>query len=230
MSLFSQFVGRMFFSSNAVIASDDVATNVSEKGLASLVHGLKVSNVPVGTVVPYAGVWDPSKQQFKDRERLTGWMLCDGRELSSDEYEELYEAVNKTYGQGTESKLFRIPAIESRVIVGASSPTSTAQMTHHPLGGNGGQESVSLTSDNIPAHSHEFLLRLHSDADQKRYVTPNVECLNTDLYQANGKHFDENGKFGAYRYSGQTDANSTQNKPVLTMPPFIAMNFLIKVR
>ncbi len=60
------------------------------------------SSVPVGTIIPYAG-------SIHARNRVPqGWLLCDGRALSSTanngKYKELYNVIDKTWGDGTKGE------------------------------------------------------------------------------------------------------------------------------
>jgi hypothetical protein len=54
-------------------------------------------NPPVGTVLAFAGPWPPSKTETgTDRftETELGWMLCDGRQLSGDQFKEIRAALH----------------------------------------------------------------------------------------------------------------------------------------
>jgi microcystin-dependent protein len=43
--------------------------------------------VPLGTVLPFAGISPP-----------TGWLLCDGTDQPPQAYPELYDLIGNTYG------------------------------------------------------------------------------------------------------------------------------------
>jgi microcystin-dependent protein len=76
-----------------------------------------------------------------------GWSFCNGSILSIATYDALYSIIGTTYG-GDGQSTFALPDLRSRVPV--------HQGPGFSLGQNGGQESVSLTTAQIPAHTHNF--------------------------------------------------------------------------
>ena len=64
--------------------------------------------VPAGTVVPFAGMEVPED-----------WLLCDGREVSRSEYDDLYAAIGTLYGIGDGSTTFNLPDLRGRAPFGA---------------------------------------------------------------------------------------------------------------
>lgn len=73
------------------------------------------------------------------------WHFCDGRLLSVDDYEALFSLIGTTYG-GDGQNTFALPDLRGRVPVHINNST--------PLGAQGGVESVTLTAQQLPAHSH----------------------------------------------------------------------------
>jgi len=69
-------------------------------------------DVPVGTVITYAGVTPPE-----------GWMFCDGRSLNRDAYPELFAALGTTFG-GDWGTTFNLPDARNRFVRGAPAPAS----------------------------------------------------------------------------------------------------------
>ncbi len=61
--------------------------------------------VPPGVVMAYAGPLTVAGQQELSK---AGWLICDGRELSTDQYSALYQAIQNTYG-GQTPKTFKLP-------------------------------------------------------------------------------------------------------------------------
>lgn len=79
-----------------------------------------------------------------------GYILCDGRELDTQTYNELFAILGTIHNVGGEpSNVFRIPDLRGRFVVG-----------HHPtdgdynVGSKGGQEFVQLTESQMPNHFH----------------------------------------------------------------------------
>lgn len=77
--------------------------------------------------------------------QFTGWLRCDGQLLAISEYQALFQLIGTTYG-GNGTTHFALPDLRGRVPVGAG--------PGHPLGSKGGAETVTLTTANLPAHTH----------------------------------------------------------------------------
>src|SRR5947207_15837598 len=74
-----------------------------------------------------------------------GWALCQGQLLPISENDVLFNVIGTTYG-GDGQNTFALPDLRGRVPI--------HQGNSHVLGENGGAESVTLTVQQIPAHSH----------------------------------------------------------------------------
>jgi microcystin-dependent protein len=79
-----------------------------------------------------------------------GWALCQGQLMPISENDTLFNLIGTTYG-GDGQETFGLPDIQSRVAVhqGTGSGLSTYQM-----GEKGGVESVTLSTNQIPIHTH----------------------------------------------------------------------------
>lgn len=64
---------------------------------------------PVGSVTAFAGSTTPS-----------GWLLCDGSNVSRTTYSDLFEVIGTTYGEGDGSTTFGLPNLVDRFIQGNS--------------------------------------------------------------------------------------------------------------
>lgn len=95
---------------------------------------------PVGAVSVFAGGTPP-----------TGFLLCDGAEVSKTTYAKLFAIIGTTYNTGTESVTnFRLPNIVGRVPVGKDSNRSGLDY----LGRVGGSKTHTLTIDEMAEHNH----------------------------------------------------------------------------
>src|ERR1700753_3818320 len=74
-----------------------------------------------------------------------GWMFCSGQLLPISEYETLFNLIGTTYG-GDGQSTFALPNLQSRV--------PNHQGPGFQLAQTGGVETVTLTTQQIPAHSH----------------------------------------------------------------------------
>ena len=82
-----------------------------------------------------------------------GWMFCEGQLLPISENETLFNLIGTTYG-GDGQTNFALPDLRGRVPV----HMGTGRFgTTYTLAEAGGVEQVTLTSQQIPSHSHAFL-------------------------------------------------------------------------
>ena len=77
-----------------------------------------------------------------------GWMLCEGQLLPISQYEVLFNLIGTTYG-GDGQSTFGLPDLRGRIPIHQGSGNVLAQQ--------GGAEAVTLTVQQIPAHSHPLL-------------------------------------------------------------------------
>jgi microcystin-dependent protein len=85
-----------------------------------------------------------------------GWLLCDGSLISDDVYPDLCSLLQSTYGAQVGTS-YRLPDLRGRVPVGLDNMGGTDAgrlSVANTRGGSGGAETHTLTSAQIPAHSH----------------------------------------------------------------------------
>ena len=91
----------------------------------------------VGEIRMFAGNFAPA-----------GWMFCEAQLLPISENETLFQLIGTTYG-GDGQSTFALPDLRGRLPIHQGNGFVLAQ--------NGGVEEVSLTTQQIPVHSHAFL-------------------------------------------------------------------------
>jgi len=74
-----------------------------------------------------------------------GWMFCSGQLLPISENETLFNLIGTTYG-GDGQSTFALPDLQSRVPIHFGNGFILAE--------TGGAEEITLTTNQIPAHSH----------------------------------------------------------------------------
>lgn len=79
-----------------------------------------------------------------------GWALCDGSVLSIAQNTALFSLLGTIYG-GDGQTTFALPDLRGRVAVSSGQAPG---LSDHQLGQLGGDETVMLTTDELPAHSH----------------------------------------------------------------------------
>lgn len=81
-----------------------------------------------------------------------GWAECAGQVLRTAEYPALSALLGNTYGGDTTG--FALPDLRCRLPVGIGQGTGLS--ISHALGAQVGQENITLTTAQYPAHTHSF--------------------------------------------------------------------------
>ena len=83
-----------------------------------------------------------------------GWAFCKGQLLPIDQYETLFNLIGTTYG-GDGQSTFGVPDLQGRVPVHQGQGPGISQ--NYVIGEEGGVEDVTLTTQQIPKHTHMML-------------------------------------------------------------------------
>ena len=96
----------------------------------------------IGEIRMFAGNFAPA-----------GWMFCDGQQLPISQNDTLFVLIGTTYG-GDGQETFNLPNLQSRVPMhfGTGPDGVTYQIAEAA-----GTESVTLTTQQIPTHTHALL-------------------------------------------------------------------------
>ena len=118
----------------------------------------------VGEIRMFAGNFAPA-----------GWMFCEGQLLPISEYETLFNLIGTTYG-GDGQSTFALPDLRGRLPLHMGNGFVLAE--------TGGAETVTLTTNQTPAHSHPLLASgaLASSPDPVGAVTAQSRTAGVDLY------------------------------------------------
>lgn len=147
------------------------------------------NSLPVGSIVAYSGIVIPKN-----------YMLCDGSALNKEEYPDLYKVLGGTYG--SDDTIFRLPDLRNKFIYG----------TQNNIGEVGGEETHTLTVDEMPSHSHSIkdTLNMTQPAGEERAIVVGggSKYSSADWYQVND--------------SGGDQAHNN-------MPPYMRLRYIIKV-
>ncbi|MGF6429209.1 MULTISPECIES: phage tail protein [Bradyrhizobium] len=82
-----------------------------------------------------------------------GWHFCDGSLLAISENETLFQLIGTTYG-GDGQNTFALPDLRGRLPLHMGTASSG---TTYQIGENGGAETVTLTTLQIPSHTHALM-------------------------------------------------------------------------
>ena len=160
----------------------------------------------IGEIRMFAGNFAPA-----------GWMFCDGQLLPISENDALFTLIGTTYG-GDGQSTFQLPDLRGRLPVhNGSFGGSTFQ-----LGEAAGVESVTLTTQQIPIHSH---LQQSSSGGQ-------VNTSNPAAALAAPSDISQYSTAGATVQMG-TPATSSDiaggSQPHENFMPYLCVNFIISL-
>jgi microcystin-dependent protein len=163
----------------------------------------------VGEIRMFAGNFAP-----------VGWMFCQGQTLPISENETLFNLIGTTYG-GDGQTTFNLPNLQSRIPI----HMGTGGGQSYIIGESGGEEAVTLTTSQIPAHSH-------------------VPTCNASQGTSKTPAFNANPPGGIWAFAGNnpyTDGSpsaimdpaavgaSGGSQPHDNMVPFLVINFIISL-
>lgn len=104
-------------------------------------------DTPIGVIHEYAGESAPA-----------GYLLCNGQEVSRSDYANLFAVIGNRYGDGDGNTTFNLPNICGRVPVGLDVNDPEFDM----LGKRGGSKTHTLTTAEMPSHTHVQNAHKHS--------------------------------------------------------------------
>ena len=156
----------------------------------------------VGEIRLFAGNFAPA-----------GWMTCDGQLLPISENETLFNLIGTTFG-GDGQETFALPNLTGKAPVHmGSNGTST-----YTLGETGGVTTVTLTTNQIPLHTHAPLA--HSGAGDASSPSGNVFAASSlNQYVAGAA----NASAGSATYT------SGGSQPHDNMQPYLAVTYIISL-
>jgi len=148
-----------------------------------------------------------------------GWEFCHGQIMPIAEYDTLFMLIGTTYG-GDGQNTFALPDLRGRVPV-HSGGSAGPGLTQRVLGEHGGVETVTLTQNQLPMHTHAVVASTDTTAstyDATTGVPGTVAATNV---------------YGPVGTPGPMTANSIGpaggNQPHANMAPYLSLNFIISM-
>ncbi|WP_414678250.1 phage tail protein [Longimicrobium sp.] len=159
----------------------------------------------VGEIRMFAGNFAPN-----------GWMFCEGQTLPISENEVLFQLIGTTYG-GDGEESFNLPNLASRIPIhmGAGPDGTTYQ-----IGEMAGTEQETLSTQQIPSHTHAFL-------SAGVNATTRNPLPDFSPARAPGDAFVQN--LDAVQFSPQAITPAGGSQPHENTQPFLCVNFIISL-
>ncbi|ADX47151.1 Tail Collar domain protein [Paracidovorax avenae ATCC 19860] len=164
----------------------------------------------IGEISIFAGNYPPK-----------GWAFCQGQILSIAQNSALFALLGTTYG-GNGVTTFALPDLRGRIPLGPGQGLGSP--TNYMQGQVGGQETVTLLSNQMPAHVHTASVAVSSS--QGNSPAPNGRYLAASD-QRNDQYTDQ-GPDGTL--AGVTTNVAGSSMPHENMPPYLCLNFIIALQ
>jgi len=149
---------------------------------------------------------------------IQGWKPCDGRLLQIAEYDALYILLGTIYG-GDGVATFALPDLRSRIPIHMG---QGAGLSLYTIGQQGGTESVTLTQNNLPHHSHRLLASTEP-------ALSNTPVGSGYPAATEGTLLYSNTAASPTQLSTSTITPSGNSQPIDNMMPFLTINYQICV-
>ena len=135
---------------------------------------------PVGQIIAWSGAYNSLP---------SGYLICDGSAISRTTYAALFAVVGTTHGSGNGSTTFNLPDLQSKFITGASSDPNNSG---YSVGAEGGENFVTLTVNQMPAHTHSQQGGGTHDDGGPRVTGSTSDSTITNINSAGGGQAHEN--------------------------------------
>ncbi len=154
----------------------------------------------VGEIRMFAGNFSPA-----------GWASCNGQLLPISENETLFQLIGTTYG-GDGEETFALPNLQSRIPIHQGNGFILAE--------TGGAEEITLTTNQIPSHTHPLLVNpgagtSNSPTDHVLAASPTL-----DMYR-------ETNPSVALAANMVNPTGGSQ--PHTNLQPYLVINFIISL-
>jgi microcystin-dependent protein len=145
-----------------------------------------------------------------------GWAFCQGQLLPISENETLFNLIGTTYG-GDGQETFGLPNLQGRVPLHAGTGSDGIA---YQQGEMGGVESVTLTTQQIPIHTHPFTASTAGATE----TSPSGQVIAQSGQRA---VYTEDSTTTALAASSITPVGGSQ--PHENMQPYLAISFILSL-
>ena len=164
----------------------------------------------VGEIRIFAGNFNPA-----------GWQFCSGQLLPISQYDVLFNLIGTTYG-GDGQSTFALPDLRGRAPIHTGTNPGTG--TSYPLAQVAGTESVTLSTQQLPAHSHPVQAttagQTVSPGNTALPALPASSQSGTAIYDASTP---------AVNLHPNSIGNAGGSQPHDNMQPYLAVTYIISM-
>jgi microcystin-dependent protein len=155
-----------------------------------------------------------------------GWQLCDGSLLSIAVNTVLFDLIGTTYG-GNGTTTFAVPDMRGRIPIHQGSNGSS----NYVIGQMGGNENVTLTFANLPAHSHSVSISgpLPASSAIATSAAPGGNAPANTARNLSYATSAPNVTLGSTATATGTSGASGGNLPFPIIPPYTAVTCVISL-
>jgi len=151
-----------------------------------------------------------------------GWAFCNGATLSISQNSALFSLIGTTYG-GNGTTTFQLPNLQARLVI---CPDGSS----YQWGQTGGSSSVTLTANNLPAHAHTVSPSASTSNATATSPAGAVPALVNDGSRQKNPYPAYAPASGANANLAATTTSIVGNSaPISTVPPYIAMYYIIAI-
>ena len=168
---------------------------------------------PIGVVQTWAGLLTSAALP-------SHYMMCDGSQLSTSSFPELYAAIGRQHTASTvASGYFCLPDLRGRFIAGYS-----ASDLDYSMGKTGGSKRHLLTADELPAHVHEVddCYRLENGTTG---VSGSIGL--SQVYDGSGSTDHNNSTLLYYTHDTKSSGGGASHE---NRPPYYTLAYIIRVK
>ena len=151
-----------------------------------------------------------------------GWALCDGQILPINQNQSLFSLLGTTYG-GDGRTSFALPDLRGRFPMHKGS-SNTDGSTDHTLGQKDGSETNTLTTAQLPSHTHAATAHAYSGSGNSEYPMSRVWAKASRMrkYSTAAPNVEMR--------SGAVTLTAGISQAVNNMPPYITVNYAIALQ
>jgi microcystin-dependent protein len=146
----------------------------------------------------------------------TGWALCDGQLIPISENDTLFNLIGTTYG-GDGQETFALPDLRGRLPLHQGTGSSG---TSYVIGESGGVEDVTLTTNQIPSHTHPLVATTAVGAAASPLNSVPAASGSSNVYRP--------GPAGT-PLAAQAVSASGGSQPHTNLQPYLCVDFIISL-